>query len=149
MRIIPECGRIEVTKELAPFVFQLGHYTGAMDIVKQMDIPPEEMNTIFENLYNNRLRRTSTELRKVMGTDKALGFCFNPCEFILFECDPDKFTYDNNEVTRDGDKYVLRVEEEKAPEGFSEERSINRIERYHRAISGATDTAKGVATKEV
>jgi hypothetical protein len=148
MRIIPECGRVAVTQETAPFVFQLGHYAGAMKVVEQLVIPTEKTDIMFKNLYDNQLRQTSAELRKVIGTDKALTFQYKPsCEFVLFDCDPNKLTYGNNEVVKNGDKYELKVEEEKAPEGFSEERSINRIERYHKAISGATDTAKGVATK--
>jgi len=111
MRIIPECKRIEVTKELAPFVFQCGFYAGATDTIKHSDMPRKDMNAVFENLYNNWLKPISAELRETLGINKAISFQTRPCEIIVFDIDPDELTYGNNEVARDGDKYVLNVKE--------------------------------------
>ena len=111
MRIIPECGRVEVTKELTPFVFQCGFYAGAKDTIRHSGMPQKDMNDIFEKLYDNWLKPVSAELRKVVGVNKAISFQVIPCEIIVFDIDPDELTYDNNEVARDGDKYVLNVKE--------------------------------------
>lgn len=111
MRIIPECGRIEVTKELAPFVFQCGFYAGAKDTIKHTSMSQEDMNVVFENLYNNWLKPISANLREALDINKAISFQTRPCEIIVFDIGPDELTYGNNEVIRDGDKYVLKVKE--------------------------------------
>lgn len=119
MKEIIECQRLDITKELLPFVYKYGVYKGMKKTVECFCIPNAHQKELLRNIYEKTLKPLSDAVREATGINKAVsiagGVDGEPI-FVFWDYDANKLTFSNQAIELIGDKYVLFVDEESEKE---------------------------------